>query len=109
MSITKAVLASPAHKAAIQKITFVYRGTKPSLWQVEPLLNEVVSILISSNHEVALGFDPFGYFERSDHISTENVLEFIVMILTIVETSGLKISSIRIQARREDWDVNDRH
>ncbi|KAH0385725.1 hypothetical protein KCU92_g3204, partial [Aureobasidium melanogenum] len=109
LSITKAVLASPAHKAAIEKITFVHRGTKPSLWQVAPLLNEVLSILVSSNHEVALGFDPFGYSERSGHRSTEIVLKFIVMILTIVETSGLKISSIRIQARREDWDVNDRH
>lgn len=109
LSITKAVLASPAHKAAIEKITFVYKGTKPSLWQVAPLLNEVVIILISSNHEVALGFDPFGYSERSDHISTENVLEFIVMIIIILVTSGLKINSISIQARREDWDVNDYH
>lgn len=31
LSKTKAVLASPAHKAAIEKITFVYRGTKPNL------------------------------------------------------------------------------
>lgn len=58
---------------------------------------------------MSLGFDPFGYSDRSDDISTENVLEFIVMILIMVVTSGLRINRFRIQARREGWDVNDYH
>ncbi|KAH0372759.1 hypothetical protein KCU65_g909, partial [Aureobasidium melanogenum] len=108
LSTTKAVLASRVHKAAIKRITFVYRGVKPSLWQVAPLLHEVLGCLISLNRGLILGFDPFGYPEQGDGRSTENVLEFIRMILIIVATSKLMVNSIRIQARREDWDAHDR-
>lgn len=42
MSITKAVLASNVHVAAIEKITFTYKREGLSLWQLAPLLQEIL-------------------------------------------------------------------
>jgi hypothetical protein len=104
ISITKAVLASHVHTAAIEKITFTYKRCGLSLWQLTPLLHEVILSLASLNRRLILVFDPFADFEAQDEISTEEVIIYFNMVLVMVAVNKLAISSIHVRARREDWD-----
>jgi len=104
LSITKAVLASHVHAAAINKITFVYKINHPGLWKIAPLLHEVFSTLASFNRKLVLVFDPYADFEAEADIHTGEVVLFINKILVFAATSKLAIGSIHVRARRQDWD-----
>jgi len=107
LSITKAVLTSHIHAATIEKITFVYKRSGLSLWQLAPLLQEVLKTLASLNRQLILVFDPFADFDDlgdEDGITTQEVEYYFDMILVLIAVSKLAISSIHVRARREDWD-----
>lgn len=104
LSITKAVLASHIHTAAIEKITFVYKRTDLSIWQFTPLLQEVLKILASLNRKLTLVLDPFADFEAQSYTTTPEVSNYFNMIMVLVAASKLAISSIHVRARRQDWD-----
>lgn len=98
------MLTSHVHAAAIEKITFVYKITGLSLWQLSPLLQEVLNTLASLKRKLTLVFDPFADFEAEGETTTEGVMKWFDMILVMVAVSKLAISSIQVRARREDWD-----
>jgi hypothetical protein len=104
MSITKAVLASHVHAAAIEKITFTYKRCGLSLWQLTPLLHEICTSLASLNRKFVLVLDPFADFEAQGEIRAGEVMDYFNMILVMVAVNKLAISSIHVRARREDWD-----
>jgi hypothetical protein len=104
MSITKAVLASNVHAAAIEKITFAYKRQGLSLWQLAPLLQEILNTLASLDRRLILVFDPFTDFEDEGEITDGEAIAYFNMILVMVAVSKLAISSIHVRARREDWD-----
>lgn len=104
LSITKAVLTSHVHAAAIKKITFVYKSHGLSLWQLSPIIQEVFNTLASLNRKLTLVFDPYADFEAEGETTTQEVMRWFDMILVMVAVSKLAISSIQVRARREDWD-----
>jgi hypothetical protein len=104
LSKTKAVLASPVHTAAIEKITFAYTYDIMGLWQIALDLHEVFSALASLNKKFVLVFDPFADYTEESGMGTQMVMDFVNMIMVMVATSKLAISSIQVRARKEDWD-----
>jgi hypothetical protein len=104
LSITKAVLASNVHAAAIEKITFTYKREGLSLWKLAPLLQEIFNILASLDRKLILILDPFADFDDEKEITDGEVMYHFNMILVMVAVSKLVISSIQVRARREDWD-----
>jgi hypothetical protein len=104
LSKTKAVLASPVHTAAIEKITFAYKYDTMGIWQIALDLHKVFGALASLNKKFVLVFDPFADYKEESGMDTQMVMDFVNMIVVMVATSKVAISSIQVRARNEDWD-----